>query len=275
MSARATSHPVEVQAAVATARSAWPTLSLGEETFAMHLASLQSSLSAEAWAGLHLADLYLAQACAGGDPGALAAFEETMWPEIDVALTRARLAPHQRQELIQNLRVVLLVGTAGKPAKIAQYRGQSALRHWLRAAAMRDAFKVAKRAQRELVLDDVALAGVAVLDRDPGLAHLKELCRVELKHACASALAALLRPDRLLLRQYYLDRLTIDELAALQKVHRATVARRVAKVRDDLTSAILGELGQRLRVSKDELHSLMRLVRSQIDISLDRLLTVV
>jgi RNA polymerase sigma-70 factor, ECF subfamily len=274
MSSRTASLPVEVQAAVASARAAWPTLSFSEEAFAAHLATMHADPSLEAWAGLHVTDLYLARACVEGDPGAMAALEEKMWPEIDAALARVRLEPHQRQDVIQELRVQLLVGTSTRPAKIAQYRGQSELRHWLRAVALRDAYRVARKAQRELALDDVVLASVAVLDRDPGLAHLKELCRVELRNACAAALAVLPRSDRLLLRQHYLDRLTVDELAPLQNVHRATVARRIARVRDDLTSAILRDLGQRLQVSREELHSLMRLVRSQIDISLDRLLSV-
>jgi RNA polymerase sigma-70 factor (ECF subfamily) len=112
------------------------------------------------------------------------------------------------------------------------------------------------------------------VDRDPGLAHLKESCRVELKRAFETALGALPRRERLLLRQHHLDRLTIDELAALYQVHRATAARWVARAREELSDAILGELGRRMQVPASEVQSLLRLVRSQLDISLDRLLSV-
>ncbi|HKA88198.1 MAG TPA: sigma factor-like helix-turn-helix DNA-binding protein [Haliangiales bacterium] len=265
---------VELRAAIARARSAWPTFSLGEEAFAAHLARVLSDQPAEAWAHLHVADLYLACACAAGDAGALAAFEAKMWPEIDAALARVRLAPDKRQDVMQDLRIILFVGSGKGSGKIAQYRGQGDLRRWLRAAALRAGFRIARKAKRELALDDVAMASVAVIDRDPGLAHLKETCRAELKKAFEAALAALPRRERLLLRQHHLDRLTIDDLAALHQVHRATAARWIAQAREQLTDGILRELGQRLQVPARELQSLLRLVRSQLDISLDRLLSV-
>jgi RNA polymerase sigma-70 factor, ECF subfamily len=265
---------VEIEAAVARARAAWPMLSLDDEGFAAQLEALRAELPAEGWARLQVADLYLAWACAQGHAAALAVFEELLWPEIDAALSRVRLVADQRQDVIQNLRMLLFVGSADRPAKIAQYRGQGDLRTWLRAAALRDAFRVTKKARRSVTLDDMALASAAVLEREPGLAHLRESCRIELKQAFATALAALSRSDRLLLRQYHLDRLTVDELAALQGVHRTTAARRVAKARQDLTDAILEDLRRRLKASTSEVHSLMRLVRSQIDISMDRLLMI-
>lgn len=264
----------DLRAAVERARAAWPTLSLGEEAFLAHLGGILEGQPPDAWSRLHLSDLYLARACAEGDPRALALFEATMWTEIDAALARARVAPDKRDDVMQNLRLALFVGSSGGPGKIAQYRGQSDLRRWLQAAALRDAFRVVKKARRELTLDDVALASVAILDRDPGLARLKESCRVELKRAFATALAGLPRRDRILLRQYHLDRLTVDDLAALYQVHRGTVSRRVARARQTLTDAILGELGQRLALAADELQSVLRLVRSEVDVSLDRLLTV-
>ena len=264
----------DLRAAVARARAVWPTLSLGEEAFIAHLASILDGQPADAWSRLHLSDLYLARACAEGDPRALSLFEATMWAEIDASLARARLPADKRDDVMQNLRLALFVGSQDGPGKIAQYRGQSDLRRWLQAAALRDAFRLIRKARRELTLDDVALASVAILDRDPGLARLKESCRVELKRAFAAALAGLPRQERILLRQYHLDRLTVDDLASLYQVHRGTVSRRVARARQALTDAILGELGQRLALAADELQSVLRLVRSEVDVSLDRLLTV-
>ncbi|HTE51503.1 MAG TPA: hypothetical protein VK698_11705 [Kofleriaceae bacterium] len=265
---------VDLRATVARGRAAWPALTVGDEAFAAHLTGLHADPPEGGWERLHAGDLYLACACAEGDPAALAAFDHEVWPAIDAALARARLTPDRRQDLMQDLRVLLFVSQGNGPAKIAQYRGQAELRLWLRAVALRDAYRIARKARRELALDDAALAAVAVIDRDPGLAHLKHSCRVELKSAFESALAALPRADRLLLRQYHLDRLTVDELAALHKIHRATAARRVAKIRSDLTDAILAQFGRRLHVADSELDSLIRLVRSQIDISFDRLLVV-
>jgi RNA polymerase sigma-70 factor, ECF subfamily len=264
----------ELRQAAAQARAAWPTLSLDEDAFARYLGGLVAGQPPDAWRQLRIGDLYLARACAEGDPRALALFEERIWPEVEAALAKSRLPSDKAQDVMQNLRVALFVRSSGRPGKIAQYRGQSDLRWWLRAAALRDAFRLIKKARRELTLDDVALASVAVAAGDPALARLKESCRVELKHAFAAALVGLPRCDRLLLRQHHLDRLTVDDLASLYRVHRGTVSRRVAKARQALADAMLGELGRRMAVAQDELPSLLRLVRSEVDVSLDRLLQV-
>jgi RNA polymerase sigma-70 factor (ECF subfamily) len=257
---------VEVERALADARAAWPGVNVDEARFAAHLGG--------APVGLHVGDLYLAWGCAAGDASALAAFEKHVWPSIDAALARVRLEPHQRQDLLQDLRVLLFVGPERSAGRIAQYRGESSLKRWVRAAALREAFRVTKKARREVALDDVAMASLAALDRDPALGHLVEACRAELKPAFQAGLAALPRADRILLRQHFLDRLTIDDLASLHQVHRATAARWVAKARESLHDAVLVELGHRLDVPGGDLQSLLRLARSQLEITLDRLLSV-
>jgi RNA polymerase sigma-70 factor, ECF subfamily len=74
------------------------------------------------------------------------------------------------------------------------------------------------------------------------------------------------------LRQHALDGLSIDRLAALHKVHRATAARWVEAARTAALEHTRLALGRRLRVGPDELESVMRLVRSQLDITLPALL---
>jgi RNA polymerase sigma-70 factor, ECF subfamily len=262
----------EVEAAIARARAAWPGVSVDGTAFAARLAELAAELPEAAWAALHVSDLYLAQACAEGDARALAAVEATIWPDIDAALARARIG-EPRKDVLQDLRLRLFVSSDGRPGRILQYRGEGELRRWLQAAALREAFRRARQAKRETSCDDAALAAVAVLDRDAGLAHLKEASHVELKRAFTEALAALPRSDRILLRQYYVDRLTIDELGAIYRVHRTTASRQVARARAALSETILADFGRRMSVSDSERDSLVRLVRSQFDVTLDRLLS--
>src|SRR4051794_23796928 len=71
----------EVRAAARAARAAWPTVSLGEEEFAAQLSQMLAEEPDARCADLAVADLYLARACAGRDPNALAVFEATHWPE--------------------------------------------------------------------------------------------------------------------------------------------------------------------------------------------------
>jgi RNA polymerase sigma-70 factor, ECF subfamily len=78
--------------------------------------------------------------------------------------------------------------------------------------------------------------------------------------------------DRVLLRQHHLDQLTIDELASLHKVHRATAARWIANARASLLSRVRERMIERLSISGGELDSALRLARSQLEVSIHRLL---
>ena len=71
-----------------------------------------------------------------------------------------------------------------------------------------------------------------------------------------------------MLRQHTLDRLAIDQLAALHGIHRATAARWVEAARQAVIAGTRRALTQRMRLSKDELASIIRLIQSQLDISL-------
>lgn len=247
-------------------------LSLAEDRFAAHLVQLLTEQPELRCAELRVGDLYLARACVDGDAGALAVFEASFWPAIDSALQRVRLSREQRQDLLQDLRMSLFLPRGAEPGRIAQYRGQGELRRWLRAVALRDAWRIGKAGHRELALDDAVLATVVVLDQNPALAGFKEACRAELKKVFVAALENLRPEDRTVLRQYHLDGLTIDELARLYGIHRATAARRVGKARSLLTESVVAGLGDRLQIRDRELASVLELVRSQLDLSLDRLL---
>jgi tetratricopeptide (TPR) repeat protein len=64
----------------------------------------------------------------------------------------------------------------------------------------------------------------------------------------------------------------IDQLGALYRGYRATAARWVADVRARLRKAVPRQLMARPRLDEAELESVMRLARSQLDVSVRRLL---
>src|SRR6185436_8511874 len=68
----------------------------------------------------------------------------------------------------------------------------------------------------------------------PSQSLMKDVYRKSFKQAFEEALAALSIHDRLLLRQHFLDGLSIDRMAALHDVHRATAARWIAKLVEKL-----------------------------------------
>ena len=87
-----------------------------------------------------------------------------------------------------------------------------------------------------------------------------------------AALEALDDRQRALLRYSLVDGWTVDQIGELYKVHRATAARWVAAARDALGDLIRTEVAKRLAIDELEVDSLIALVRSRIDVSLERVL---
>jgi len=86
------------------------------------------------------------------------------------------------------------------------------------------------------------------------------------------ALAELPPHDRSLLRLHYIEGLSLDRLAVMERVHRATVARWLSDARSTVLSRVRTLLAERLKLSGHEGESLLRFVRSRLDLSLRRAL---
>ena len=106
----------------------------------------------------------------------------------------------------------------------------------------------------------------------PDLEALRERFRPEVDASLRAAVAALDPRSRALFRYNLIDGWNIERIAAIYGVHRATIARWIAAARDELVDLIERELGSRLAIGTEEVGSIIRLVRSRIDVSLARLL---
>ena len=141
-----------------------------------------------------------------------------------------RCGPDFAAEVAQTVRQKLLVSPApGQPGKIAEYRGAGPLGGWIRVIAVRVALDL-KRAQSSPGRAD------SDADRprrrwrgDPEIALLRDLYRDAFRNALHAALAELSGRERNLLRFHFADGLTLDELATSYRVHRATIARWLAR----------------------------------------------
>jgi RNA polymerase sigma-70 factor (ECF subfamily) len=78
----------------------------------------------------------------------------------------------------------------------------------------------------------------------------------------------LARRDRTLLRYRYIDDLDIDAIGAVYRVHRATAARWLQRIRRELLEDTRARLAAKLAVKTDELDSILRFIGSQLDISI-------
>jgi len=69
-----------------------------------------------------------------------------------------------------------------------------------------------------------------------------------------------------------MERLSIDQIGALYHLHRATAARRVVKAREALLTATRTALAARLGLTTEQLESVLQLIASRMDASVERLL---
>jgi RNA polymerase sigma-70 factor (ECF subfamily) len=220
---------------------------------------------------LHGADLWLACACAQGVPSAIASFERVFLAQVPRFIARVDSSPELADEVRQRLRERLLVGRAGAPPRIASYSGRGPLSGWLRVAAVRLALDQRERASDLAPITDELAAAVSASD-EPEVAIVRRRHGAEFQAAVEQAVASLTAQERTLMRLYVSDGKTVDELALAYQVNRGTVSRRLAAARRRILAETYRLLGERLRLSPSELNSLMRAVRSELHLSLSRLL---
>jgi RNA polymerase sigma-70 factor, ECF subfamily len=223
----------------------------------------------------HAADLALAFCVGRCDPVAARRFEDHVAGDLAAAARAIDRDPAFVDEVCQRTRVRLVIGEGGAAPRIAGYRGAGPLRAWVAIAAQR----VALNAKRDAApggaapapADDV-LADVVDREPDPELRHLKTLYRAEFRAALTDALAGLADRARAVLRLRFVDGLELAQIGRLYRVHESTASRWVAAALDGIALATREQLIARLAVTTDTADSVARMVQSQLDLSIARLL---
>jgi RNA polymerase sigma-70 factor (ECF subfamily) len=256
------------QAALQGAREAWPEIELDAEQFAAHV---EARCRKNGALPEHLADLYLAWAAARGNAAALRIFDERLLPKLDPAVRRLDSTAAFLQEVRQVLRVRLLVGAEHSPPRLAEYRGHGPLLAWLRVVAVRIALNL-RRGEAPVSSTEEVLGELVASEPDPELRHLKTLYRAEFGAALRTALSALPERERALLRLHYVDGLTLARIATLYQVHQSTVSRWLSSALEGVATAARRHLIQRLSLSPSSLESVARMVQSNLELSIRRIL---
>lgn len=251
------------------AQRTYPTFCLPPDVFVAYLRErLPSDLPPQiALRQMHTSDLYLACACAHGDPDAIAVLDERCLGQLDRALSRIGIDRDMVAEIKQEIRYRVLVGD-GEHAEIVDFSGRGDLRGWVRVMATRQALRRQSRARREQATEDDELWQHLVSAEPPMFDHVKELYRREFKRAFETALRALPHREKTLLRQHYLDGATLDELALLYRVHRSTAARILGRAREMVLASTRDRLMSELDVPSQELDSILQMIWSRIEFSL-------
>jgi len=256
-----------IDRALADGAAAWPMIAIEDDDFLRWIGErLPEEGAVDAIAGLHAADLLLACACARGLPAALTLFDQRYLSEAGTALERSATLASVRDEVLQQLRQKLLVTDGGRPGRIAEYAGRGPLASWVRSAAIRTGLNATRGAAK--APGDDAILEVSGGTPDPELDYMKRRYTAEFQAAFQAALEGLTPRERNLLRMHTIDGLNLDQIGAVHRVHRATVARWIAAARESLLERTRKGLEEKLKLQGSEFESLMGLVRSQLDLSI-------
>ncbi|NOU29388.1 MAG: sigma-70 family RNA polymerase sigma factor [Polyangiaceae bacterium] len=256
--------------AMESARARWGDLALDGATFALHLGRcvrVPAKLVAEL-PRLATDDLYLVAACLSGVEAAWSILERRYLAPLERRIARSSAA--SGVDTYDRLRQDVL--GVGRSSILASYDGRARLSTWL--------FGVARRKDRETQRSErrfVALpqssdeSDDARAPEDLELAHLRRHFTRELKDAIEQAIASLDGPERTLFRESLVEGKSIDALGEALGTHRATAARRLAKIRAEVKGHVYERLRAQLGLSGAELRELRGLVGEDLELSVGRI----
>jgi len=252
------------------AAARWPGVHVSRARFGEVLARAAETTELPL-ARLHTADLYLVAACLDGDEAAIAALERDVIGRLRGAIRRACRDDGAVDDVVQTTLASML---AGPPSpKLAQYMGLGALSAWVRVVAVREALQARHRTRRELLTDADLLAGPATSTASVELRVLRDLHGPSFGVAIKEAMRRLTAEQRALLRFSVRDRLSIDRIAPMLGIHRATAARRLEQARADVLEHTQAILCEHHGLSESEARSLCTALGRDVDVSLGRALT--
>ncbi len=263
-----------VDRAVFGAEEAWPAFRSPPETFKKHVLAILESAGSDAartLEGLHTSDLYLAHACSLGVPAAIEAFTATYLTGVgqyvreygDVSADAVR----------RELEDTLLLGNGESGPKIARYAGRGPLGAFVKRAAHFAAGTLRRRTagQREVEWID-ELASVICSPPESTKRVVVSRYSAVIQEAVLAALWTLDRRQRTVVRLHLTEGVALTRIAKMFNVNQSTASRWLQAAIDHLYSEIRRAVREAHGVDGSELESIVRDVRSQVDLSLSRIL---
>ena len=191
------------------------------------------------WRSLHLRDLALAHACARGYESAWQEFLRQYRAQMQQAAVAITRSASRGEELADSLYSELFGLTEREGRRwspLASYSGRGSLMGWLRATLAQRHVNHHRSTYREnpLQSDDFPVPAADALPEPQALVQLNSAVRATLRALCAE--------DRFLLSAYFLDGRTLVELAALLRVHEATVSRRIKRLTEKVHKKLVKQL---------------------------------
>ena len=214
------------------------------------------------------ADRLLAWACLCGDRRAIEFLTREHIRPV-AAVLAARGAPStQIEPVLQDLNSHLLVGDR---AALHGYSGRGSLGAFVRTAGLRLWLGERRSDDRRSAREELALALEPTSRDDPELRFIQETHAEQYREALHAAWERLAPNLRLVLRQHLVGGMSIDAIAAFHRIHRSSAARRVTAARDALVDDSKRILAERLGLDDRDVQSILRLIRSRLELKLEEL----
>lgn len=257
----------------AAARAAWSEITVTESELARELGRrLGDNATVEALTTCRGSDVFLTIAGTAGEPAAARAIMALVEREVQLGAVRTRATPDQATEVRGELHRVLFTSDPHRPAAMREFAGRGDLRGYVRVMATRELVRTVQRGRREEPREEEALFALIAPGNDPELSIIRDRFKGSVDVAMRAALGKLSDRSRALLRYQVVDGWNVDRVGALYGVHRATAARWVAAAREELGTLIRTEVAAQLAIDLDEVDSIVRMVQSRLDVSLERLI---
>jgi RNA polymerase sigma-70 factor (ECF subfamily) len=206
---------------------------------------------------LNLDDLYLARSCSVRDDRAWAECGRVHFGFMR-EFARRFLSAADAAELTDQV-----IADLWEKEKLARYEGRSTLRTWLGAVVAHAALQAGKVARRREADVERSRRQAFVAANDPEDQQSAGL----LARITAEAIEALPADQKLLLLLHYEQDLSLDQIAPILGTSKATLSRRLKRIREDLRAAIERVARDRYRSSGQQVRGTLDLGRIDMDLS--------
>ena len=205
-------------------------------------------------------ELAWAAACVAGDAAALARLDTGPLHEAGEHLRSLGFAAAAIDEALQRARHKLVVDGA-----LRNYRGRGPLAIFVRTSVVRIAIDEHRQVRDHVELSELVAAPLP----DPELEYMRKLYGEHLAAAVKDAWQRLAAHERFILSLRIYEAMSIDDLARIYQIHRASAARRAAAARASLVTHTRACLRERLAVGDNTLDSILRIVTSSVQLPAD------
>jgi RNA polymerase sigma-70 factor len=220
---------------------------------------------------VHVVDLYLAFACEQRIPAALGAFAAMYLSSTDQYLRPLGNSGVRAEDVRRELEDTLLFGRTKAPSRIGQYRGHGPLRSFVTTVARNIALTMLRPRRENLISDFTGLASQLSAPIESLRGNSTARYETIVHDAVRSALLALDRRQRTIVRLHLVRGATFTQIGRMLKVHQSTVSRSFEAALRTLYARIRHDLRDLHGLSDSEMRSIIRDVRSRIDVTWSRI----